>query len=585
MRSKFLTIFILLFSLSLPLFAKDIKILAVDIYGDNIISKRWVATIDYLNKQIPEHSFSLVSLKPYQVDQMKALIKQQKVDFIITQPAIYVDLERNTGISKILTLIKDEGISQLGSVIFSKKGSEIKLFEDVKNKKVAAVAPLGFGGWLIGYDEFLKKGIDLYKDASLVTFLGTQNNVIDAVVSQRVDVGIVRTGLIETLISKGQLKLDELNIINQTAYKNFSKISSTKLYPEWAFANTPHIENSISKKVATALLSIPKGSDVALQDHYWEWTTPYDYKPVHDLLKKLEVGAYKDYKKITFSKYKYEILFIIGVFITIMGLLIAIIRRNIIIKQEEKRNIKLQEQFFRSQKLTAMSELIGNIGHQWRQPLSIISTAATGIILQKEQDKPLDEKEIFLTCEAINDNAQYLSRTIDTFTRYIKIDCQKDVFSMKKNITNFIYFIEGSIDINNIDIMVDVEDVELIGYPGKLIQCYINLFNNSKDKFNEIEAKERLIFVTAYKEDDKVIIKFKDNGGGADEAVVKSLFEPYFTTRHKYQGKGLSLHNTYNILVHEIGASIEVKNTQYNYNKKIYSGLEFIISIPLEVKT
>jgi C4-dicarboxylate-specific signal transduction histidine kinase len=79
-------------------------------------------------------------------------------------------------------------------------------------------------------------------------------------------------------------------------------------------------------------------------------------------------------------------------------------------------------------------------------------------------------------------------------------------------------------------------------------------------------------------------VNFKDNGGGTDKKIVDNFFEPYFTTQHKYQGKGLSLHNTYNIIVNEIGGTIEVKNIQYNYNKKIYSGLEFTLSIPLKVK-
>ena len=54
------------------------------------------------------------------------------------------------------------------------------------------------------------------------------------------------------------------------------------------------------------------------------------------------------------------------------------------IKDEVEKNKIFQEKLFKADKLASMGEMISNIAHQWRQPLSVISTIATGTKLQKE---------------------------------------------------------------------------------------------------------------------------------------------------------------------------------------------------------
>ena len=78
-----------------------------------------------------------------------------------------------------------------------------------------------------------------------------------------------------------------------------------------------------------------------------------------------------------------------------------------------------EELILQQSKMVAMGEMIGNIAHQWRQPLSIISTGATGMKMQKELNT-LTNEFFNESCDAINDNAQYLSNTIDDFTNFIK---------------------------------------------------------------------------------------------------------------------------------------------------------------------
>ena len=245
------------------------------------------------------------------------------------------------------------------------------------------------------------------------------------------------------------------------------------------------------------------------------------------------------------------------------------------IVQNQQKDKILNEQ----SKMAAMGEMIGNIAHQWRQPLSAISTAATGIIIQKEYNM-FEEDKLVKTCSIINDNAQYLSRTIDDFKNFIKGDRTKKIFNLNNNIESFLHLVDSSIKNNQIKIILDLqEDIQIDGYENELIQCLINIFNNAKDALKVKNIGERLIFISTYINEDKTIIKIKDNAGGIQPEVLPHVFEAYFTTKHKSQGTGLGLNMTYNLIVNGMSGNIEVKNITYEYEGNNYSGAEFFISL------
>ena len=251
------------------------------------------------------------------------------------------------------------------------------------------------------------------------------------------------------------------------------------------------------------------------------------------------------------------------------------------IEEEVKKNIEVQQKLFKSKKLASMGEMIGNIAHQWRQPLSIISTGASGMLLQKEYGILTDEQFIS-TCNGINKNAQYLSKTIDDFRDFIKGDRVKKVFSLEEDIESFLSLVNGSIKTHDINMVLNLEkDINISGYQNELTQCFINIFNNAKDAIKENQSETRLIFISTKKENDKAIIEIKDNGGGIPNDILTKIFEPYFTTKHKSQGTGLGLHMTYTLIVDGMKGHIEVHNTQYKYDGVDYKGARFIITLPI----
>jgi len=120
--------------------------------------------------------------------------------------------------------------------------------------------------------------------------------------------------------------------------------------------------------------------------------------------------------------------------------------------------------------------------------------------------------------------------------------------------------------------------IEINGHENELVQCLMNIFNNSKDAFNETneKEKEKKFQIKTYLNNSKVILEIRDNAGGIKETILNKIFEPYFTTKHKSQGTGLGLHMTYNLIVDGMNGTIIAEND------KDFSGALFTITLPLE---
>ncbi len=258
-------------------------------------------------------------------------------------------------------------------------------------------------------------------------------------------------------------------------------------------------------------------------------------------------------------------------------IIILFIYTRYIVKLDLQKDSILKEQ----SRMAGMGEMIGNIAHQWRQPLSIISTASSGIKFQKEFSTLTDEN-LYKMCDTINNNAQYLSKTIDDFKNFIKGDRTKHIFNLYNIIDSFLHLIDGTVKSHNIKIILELNKaIEIDGYSNELMQCFINIFNNAKDILAENKITDKLIFITAIEQDDKVIIKIRDNAGGIPEDVLPKIFEPYFTTKDKSKGTGLGLHMTHDLIVDGMNGSIEAYNVEYKHGDIAYIGAEFIIILPL----
>jgi len=252
------------------------------------------------------------------------------------------------------------------------------------------------------------------------------------------------------------------------------------------------------------------------------------------------------------------------------------------ISHEVKKSRDKDKQLLEQSKMAALGEMIGNIAHQWRQPLSIISTSATGMQMFNEFNN-LDDEKLNKNCDIINENAQYLSKTIDDFKNFIQGNSKKTIFSLSKCIDGFLNLVDGTLKSSHIDININIsEDIQLNNYENELVQCLINISNNAKDALNEKNISDKILLINIFKDKQNAVIKIYDNAGGIPDEVLPRIFEPYFTTKHKSQGTGLGLHMTYNLVTEGLKGSIKAKNTTFIHEEKEYMGACFIIAIPIE---
>jgi len=230
-------------------------------------------------------------------------------------------------------------------------------------------------------------------------------------------------------------------------------------------------------------------------------------------------------------------------------------------------------------KMVALGEMLGNISHQWRQPLSVISTAASGMQLQKEMNMLSDEM-FSETMESIVLNTNYLSNTINDFTNFIKDNKTKKDFDLAEHIKKDLTILHSMLKIEHIDVITDIEEgVKVYNFENELSQAIINIISNSKDAFVDKKLNDRLIFIKGYMNEGKAELIIKDNAGGIDNDIIDKIFEPYFTTKHKYQGTGVGLFMTNKIIVESMNGTIDVSNDLYTYNDTLYKGAMFRLTL------
>ncbi len=267
---------------------------------------------------------------------------------------------------------------------------------------------------------------------------------------------------------------------------------------------------------------------------------------------------------------------------------IIVVNMTLSLMPDKKRIIAVvknitQNKFFESQaKLASMGEMIGNIAHHWRQPLTVISSLASLLIFKKEFGK-LDIEDIVPNMNQIISQTTFLSETIDNFRNFVRDGEAKGTLNVATMFEKIIS-IENSILLNsNIQLISSIDPmITMFGYENKLMEACINIINNSKDVLvTNQNLKEKYIFINGKITNNYCEISIKDNGGGIPLSIINRIFEPYFTTKFKSRGTGLGLSMAHKIITEMFEGSINVSNTTFKWNQKEYNGAVFIISLPL----
>ncbi|WP_319204390.1 ATP-binding protein [uncultured Ilyobacter sp.] len=229
-------------------------------------------------------------------------------------------------------------------------------------------------------------------------------------------------------------------------------------------------------------------------------------------------------------------------------------------KKEMDENKKKEALMIYQSRYAAMGEMVGNIAHQWRQPLSSLSLIISNIedsFFYGDVDKE-DVESLFQKSRMLINK---MSETIDDFRYFFKPKTEKEEFYIKNVVKSTVELFSERMSHNGIECSINTEaDVKISGYPNQLSQVILNFINNAVDALLENREKERRIDILISEEKNSAVVEVNDNGGGIAEGVMEKIFEPYFSTKEKKNGTGIGLYMSQMIVEKNFGGKIYVTN-------------------------
>jgi len=286
------------------------------------------------------------------------------------------------------------------------------------------------------------------------------------------------------------------------------------------------------------------------------------------------------------QKVIYISLFITFIFILISFYISKVIKNSfeeyrVNLNEEIKKTVEKDQQLIQQSKMAIMGEMIGNIAHQWKQPLSLISMS-NGLIQLNQENKDIGSKEeVEKATDNIDNAVNHLSTTIDDFRDFFKPNKEKEFFRIQETLTKTCNLISSQFKNNNIEVIKEVNDISVYGFQNELLQVIINIFKNAKDELVKSDIDKRFIFINVQKDESKVIIKIKDNAGGIPENIIDKVFDSYFTTKNDKEGTGIGLYMSKQIITNMSG-TITTQNVDFEFEDIKYKGAEFKITLPLK---
>ncbi|CAA6813336.1 MAG: Histidine kinase [uncultured Sulfurovum sp.] len=240
------------------------------------------------------------------------------------------------------------------------------------------------------------------------------------------------------------------------------------------------------------------------------------------------------------------------------------------VRKEKRQNAIMNQQ----SRLASMGEILENIAHQWRQPLNTVSWIMNDTLIKAQLGRS-EEVNLEDLAKKVNNSIQFLSETVEDFRRFVDHSDMAQTFNIKKTIQSTIMLIKETLIKSKISIDLDCpDDINYKGFENDFKHVIMNLINNARDAMEERKIIDGHISIRVYHKKDELIIAVKDNAGGIPKPILKNIFEPYFTTKHKSKGTGLGLYMSKN-LIEKVKGNLEAFSI---VNKKT----TFIITLPDE---
>ncbi|MHB1142344.1 MAG: sensor histidine kinase [Sulfuricaulis sp.] len=525
--------------------------------GSEAALSDWSPVTEHLNRALPGRRFSL---SDYDIEGLREAVRQERIEFVITNSGQYVVLEAEFGLSRIATLESPLAASParaIGSAVIARAGrGDLAALTDLRGKRVVVVAPDAFGGYLVAAHEMLRQGIDPESDLAALEFLGLpMQKLVEAVAKGTADAAVVRACLLEEMARTGAVRVEDFKVLSARSVQGFACGLSTDLYPDWPIATTRHTDHRLAKAVAKELLSMPP------TPQGFAWTVPADYQSVHELYRELQTGPYAYLRETTLQGLAQRYWpYLLIVFIVLAGSVMHLVRVEHLVRvrtaelrralaardEAEARTRVHQEYLEHLSRLSILGELSGTLAHELNQPLATIGNYAQSLVRRQETGR--------LTVDALLDASRQIAaqaeraggivhRIHDFARKRVAVRNRLPLEGLVREavalFTGMLASAPAVVLDNRLPKGVEVEVDGL-----QVQQVLLNLLKNAVDAVQGLPAERRRIDLTLERNDVWCRVSVRDRGPGLPEALRARLFESFFTTKPDGLGLGLSICKT-----------------------------------------
>ncbi|UWR13571.1 PhnD/SsuA/transferrin family substrate-binding protein [Sulfitobacter mediterraneus] len=320
----------------------------------------WTPTIDLLNNAARNQSSPYrFKIEPHTDLTLLDGIADEQIDLFLGDPATFVVGEVESGARALLSVAHMwNGVTydETGAVVFVRADSDIRSFEDVSGRPIMGVAAQEMTGWQLAQQEFRKSRLEPDDFGSDLMFSGgNQREVVYAVQTGLVDVGVIRAGVLENLAKQGALSLDDFRPLGAMDHDGYPFWVSTPLYPDWVISAVPDVPEEVLALVINSLLSVTEDSDVSQSAGGVVWQAPQNYQTVHELLISLRARPYENYLRRAatriYSAYQWPVIGLGTLIVLSLAFLAFQVRRNAQLAEARKNVLQSEvrsKQFYRN---------------------------------------------------------------------------------------------------------------------------------------------------------------------------------------------------------------------------------------------
>lgn len=527
-------LFLILTSLTSPLLAADWTIGILALRGETATRTHWQSLVDSLNHAVPDANFRLL---PLDLDGMREAVNQGTIQFVLTNPGQFVQLNSHYHLRWLSSLRSGQGDAlesmATGSTILVRDGSGITHPQDLAGKTLGAVDTQAFGGYLLGYRALRDAGLQV--DESKVRFVGFPADALLYLLREdAIQAAIVPACLLESMDSEGLIDKSQFHVLLQQNTA-FHCLTSTPLYPDWSFAALPGVDDRVADAVTRALLSSPR------------WGAPTSTSDTEALLR--ELNRHPEQQRIGqtvidwMRQHRLAIglgLLLAALFIANYGWVMVLVNRRGKALEQAHNQLRAQQQALeQARQMNMLGEMASGFAHELNQPLAAIRMYAQGGLnhLSAAENHAAVEKAL-INIESQAERCGLIIRHLREWATPARqnehatenyIPC--DVAGTLKQVLTLLQLDKAA---PGLSVCLNSHQSIMLFLPPVLLeQVLANII------LNAVQAGACNLWIDLHRDEQQYLIALQDDAGGIPAEQISDLFRPFHSGKKTGMGLGL----------------------------------------------